>query len=146
METKQAAPGDTVRVHYTGTFADGTQFDSSVGRDPIQLTLGAGMVIPGFENALVGMAEGDTKSVTLEPMDAYGPHDARLVQKVERDRIPSEIDVQVGTGLQTSDDNGNTINLMVIGVEDEAVTVDANHPLAGRDLRFDLELVEVVAA
>ncbi len=146
METKQAAPGDTVRVHYTGTFADGTQFDSSVGRDPIQLKLGAGMVIPGFENALVGMAEGDTKSVTLEPMDAYGPHDARLVQKVERDRIPSEIDVQVGTGLQTSDENGNVINLMVIGVEDEAVTVDANHPLAGRDLRFDLELVEVVAA
>jgi peptidylprolyl isomerase len=110
------------------------------------LTLGGGMVIPGFENALVGMTEGDTKSVTVEPIDAYGPHDARLVQMVGRDRIPDEIDLQVGTGLQTSDESGNTIHLMVIDLDDENVTVDANHPLAGKSLNFDLELVEFVGA
>lgn len=146
MDAKQAANGDTVRVHYTGTLADGTEFDTSVGRDPIELTLGGGMVIPGFENALEGMTPGDTKSVTLEPMDAYGPHDARLVQEVERERIPAEIDLQVGTGLQTSDGSGNTINLTVVALADDTVTVDANHPLAGKDLTFDLELVEVVDA
>lgn len=146
MDAKQAANGDTVRVHYTGSLADGTQFDSSVGRDPIQLTLGSGMVIPGFENALMGMAPGDTKSVTVEPIEAYGPHDARLVQEVERERIPAEIDLQIGTGLQTSDGGGNTINLTVVGLDEDKVTVDANHPLAGKALTFDLELVELVAA
>lgn len=146
MDAKQAANGDTVRVHYTGTLADGTEFDTSVGRDPIELTLGGGMVIPGFENALTGMAEGETKTVTLEPVEAYGPHDARLVQEVERERIPAEIDLQVGTGLQTSDGGGNTINLTVVALADDTVTVDANHPLAGKDLTFDLELVEVVGA
>ena len=144
MNARQAANGDTVRVHYTGTLADGTEFDSSVGRDPIELTLGGGMVIPGFENALLGMTPGDNKSVTLEPVDAYGPHDARLVQEVERERIPEEIDLQLGTGLQTSDSSGNTIRLTVVALDDHKVTVDANHPLAGKALTFDLELVEFV--
>jgi len=144
MDAKQAANGDTVRVHYTGTLADGTEFDSSAGRDPIELTLGGGMVIPGFENALMGMAQGDTKSVTLEPIDAYGPHDARLVQVIERERIPAEIDLRIGTGLQTSDDSGNAIRLLVVALDDDTVTVDANHPLAGKSLTFDLELVEFV--
>jgi len=146
MDAKQAAHGDTVRVHYTGTLADGTEFDTSIGRDPIELTLGAGMVISGFENALLGMKPGDSKSVTLEPIDAYGPHDARLVQEVERERIPSEIDLQIGTGLQTSDGGGNTINLMVVDLADDTVTVDANHPLPGKALTFDLELLEFVGA
>ena len=144
MDAKQAANGDTVRVHYTGTFADGTEFDSSARRDPIELTLGGGMVVPGFENALMGMAQGDTKSVTLEPIDAYGPHDARLVQVVERERIPAEIDLRIGTGLRTSDDSGNAIRLLVVALDDDTVTVDANHPLAGKSLTFDLELVEFV--
>ena len=142
MDAKQAANGDTVRVHYTGTLADGTEFDTSVGRDPIEFTLGGGMVIPGFESALMGMAPGESKSVTLEPIDAYGPHDANLVQVVERSRIPDEIDLQVGTGLQTSDGGGNTIRLTVIALDDDNVTVDANHPLAGKSLTFALELVE----
>lgn len=144
MDAKQAANGDTVRVHYTGTLADGTQFDSSVGRDPIELTLGGGMVIPGFENALLGMTPGDSKSVTIQPVEAYGPHDAKLVQVVERERIPAEIDLQVGTGLQTSDSGGNTIRLTVVALDDDNVTVDANHPLAGKALTFDLELVDFV--
>lgn len=146
MDVKRATNGDTVRVHYTGTLTDGTEFDSSVGRNPIELTLGAGMVIPGFENALVGMTAGDSKSVTIEPAEAYGPHDANLVQVVERSRIPEEIDLQVGTGLQTSDSTGNTIRLTVVALDEENVTVDANHPLAGRALNFDLELVEVVGS
>lgn len=144
MDAKQAASGDTVRVHYTGTLADGTEFDSSAGRDPIELTLGGGMVIPGFERALMGMAQGDTKSVTLEPIDAYGPHDARLVQVVERERIPAEIDLRIGTGLQTSDGSGNPIRLTVVALDDDTATVDANHPLAGKSLTFDLELVAFV--
>ncbi len=144
MNAKQATNGDTVRVHYTGKLTDGTEFDSSVGRDPIELTLGGGMVIPGFEDALLGMTPGDSKNVTIAPVEAYGPHDASLVQVVERERIPAEIDLDVGTGLQTSDGSGNTIRLTVVAVDDDNVTVDANHPLAGKDLTFDLELVEVV--
>jgi len=141
---KQAANGDKVRVHYTGTFTDGSQFDSSAGREPLEVTLGTGQVIPGFENAIVGMAEGDSKSVTLEPEDAYGPADARLVQVVERARIPAEIELSVGGILQASDPDGNQMRLTVVSFDDDNVTLDANHPLAGKALTFDLQLVGFV--
>jgi peptidylprolyl isomerase len=141
---RQATTGDTVRVHYTGTLADGTEFDSSSERDPIEVTIGSGQVIPGFEDALVGMTTGDKKSVTLDPDDAYGPHNPQLVQIVERDRIPAEIDLDVGTALQASDASGNQIRLVVVDLSDENVTLDANHPLAGKALTFDLKLVDFV--
>ena len=141
---RQAAMGDTVRVHYVGTLADGTEFDSSAGRDPMELTIGSGQVIPGFENALVGMAEGDTKNVTLEPDDAYGPQVPQLVHVVERARLPAEIELEVGKVLQASDPSGNQIHLHVVELSDEDVTLDANHPLAGMALTFELQLVGFV--
>ena len=143
---RQVTNGDTVRVHYTGTFADGSQFDSSVGRDPIEVTIGTGQVIPGFENALVGMAEGDAKSVTVEPEHAYGDPDDRLVQVVERTRIPADINLDVGDVLQASDSAGNPMRLTVVEFDDDSVTLDANHPLAGKALTFDLQLVGFVGA
>jgi len=141
---RQATTGDTVRVHYTGTLADGTEFDSSAGLDPVELTIGSGQVIPGFENAILGMAEGDTKSVTLEADDAYGPSDPELFHVVERSQIPAEIDLSVGKLLQASDDAGNVTRLQVVKVSDENVTLDANHPLAGKALTFKLQLVGFV--
>jgi len=141
---RQAAIGDTIEVHYVGTLADGSQFDSSREREPLVVTIGNGQVIPGFENALIGMAEGDTKSVTLEPDEAYGAHDPQLVHQVERSRIPSEIDLAVGAELQASDQNGNIMRLVVQHVGDDSVTLDANHMLAGKALTFQLELVGFV--
>lgn len=141
---RQAAIGDTVRVHYVGTLADGTEFDSSAQRGPIEVTLGDGQVIAGFENALLGMAEGDTKSVTLEPGDAYGPHNDQFVHVVERERIPAEIDLKVGTAIQASDSSGQPMHLLVVDLDAESVTLDANHPLAGKALTFGLELVGFV--
>jgi peptidylprolyl isomerase len=143
---RQVTNGDTVRVHYTGTFDDGSQFDSSAGREPIEVTIGTGQVIPGFENALVGMAEGDAKSVTLEPEHAYGDSDDRLVQVVERTRIPAEIDLDVGGVLQASDSAGNPMRLTVVEFDDDSVTLDANHPLAGKTLTFELQLVGFVGS
>lgn len=141
---REAAIGDTIEVHYVGTLADGTQFDSSRERDPLVVTIGNGQVIPGFENALIGMTEGDTKSVTIEPDEAYGPHDPQLVHQVERSRIPSEIDLQIGTELQATDQNGNVMRLVVRQVGDDNVTLDANHTLAGKALTFQLELLGFV--
>lgn len=141
---RQAATGDTVRVHYTGTLADGTEFDSSDGGEPLEVTIGGRQVISGFEDALVGMAEGDTKSVTLEPAEAYGPQDPQLVHVVERERIPAEIDLAVGTVLQASDASGNQVRLHVVELGEDDVTLDANHPLAGKALTFDLTLVGFV--
>jgi len=143
---KQAANGDTVRVHYTGTFDDGSQFDSSAGRDPIEVTIGTGQVIPGFENALVGMAEGDAKSVTLEPEHAYGGSDDRLVHVVERTRIPTDVNLVEGSVLQASDAAGNEMRLTVVEFDDDSVTLDANHPLAGKALTFELQLVGFVGS
>jgi peptidylprolyl isomerase len=143
---KQVATGDTVRVHYTGTFDDGSEFDSSAGREPIEVTVGTGQVIPGFEDALVGMAEGDAKSVTLEPEHAYGESDDRLVQVVERTRIPADVNLEVGSMLQASDSAGNQMRLIVVEFDNDNVTLDANHPLAGKTLTFDLRLVGFVGA
>lgn len=141
---RQAAVGDTVRVHYVGTLADGTEFDSSAQGGPIEVTLGSGQVIAGFENALLGMVEGDTKNVTLEPGEAYGPHNHQLVHVVERERIPAEIDLQVGTAIQASDASGQQLHLLVVELDADRVTLDANHPLAGKALTFGLELVGFV--
>lgn len=141
---RQAAIGDTVRVHYIGTLSDGTEFDSSAQGGPIEVTLGGGQVIAGFENALLGMAEGDKKDVTLEPGDAYGPHNHQLVHVVERERIPTEIDLKVGTAIQASDDSGQQMRLLVVDLDADSVTLDANHPLAGKALTFGLELVGFV--
>ncbi|HBC07785.1 MAG TPA: peptidylprolyl isomerase [Rhodospirillaceae bacterium] len=139
---KQAATGDTLRVHYTGTLDDGTTFDTSKDRAPMEVTLGGGQILPGVEAALAGMAEGDTKKVTLEPDDAFGDHNPDLVQTVGRGTIPAEIPLEVGAVLEATNETGNPMHLVVLEFNDEDVTLDANHPLAGKALTFELTLVE----
>ena len=136
--------GDTVRIHYTGTLEDGSQFDSSSGRDPLEFTVGSGSVIPGFEAAIIGMVVGDSKSVTIASADAYGPHQSELVREVEREAIPDTIELAVGLQLQAQGPDNNQLVLTVVEFDEETVRLDANHPLAGKDLTFALELVEIV--
>ncbi|MFN2287011.1 MAG: peptidylprolyl isomerase [Chromatocurvus sp.] len=139
----QAKSGDTVKIHYSGTLTDGTQFDSSEGRDPLEFALGAGAVIPGFEKAVEGMAVGESKSVTIDPDDAYGPRHDQLVQQVPNTALPEDVEPAVGMQLQGQSPEGQVMNLTVTAIEDDAITVDANHPLAGEPLTFDIELVEI---
>ena len=139
-----AKSGDTVRIHYTGTLGDGTQFDSSAGRDPLEFALGGGQVIPGFDSAVTGMAVGDQKTVTIEPDDAYGQRHEQLVQQVPRTTLPDNIDPTVGMQLQSQSPDGQVMNLVIVEVDDESITLDANHPLSGQALTFAIELVEIV--
>jgi len=141
---RQAAAGKTVRFHYTGSLADGTVFDSSMERDPLEVTLGAGQIIPGVDRALTGMAPGDDKKVTLPAEEAYGPHREELIHEVGRERLSPEMKVDVGDRLEGTDASGRRLQLTVVDVNDQAVKLDANHPLAGEDLTFELKLVEVV--
>lgn len=141
---RQAKSGDKVRVHYTGTLSDGTQFDTSAQRGPLEVSLGIGEVVPGFENAVMGMTEGESKTVTIDPGEAYGQRNPELVHVVERERLPPEIDIQVGATLQASDGEGNVLRLVVVEFDDESVTMDGNHPLAGQALTFELTLVDFV--
>ena len=140
----EAKSGDTVRIHYTGTLDDGTQFDSSAGRDPLEFELGSGQVIPGFDKGVEGMAVGDKKSVTIDPDDAYGQHHEQLIQVVPKDQLPDDMTPEVGMQLQTQNETGQIMRLSVTAVDDESITVDGNHPLAGKTLNFDIELVEIV--
>jgi len=142
--SRAATQGTTVRFHYTGSLADGTVFDSSMEREPLQVTLGAGQVIPGVDQALTGMAPGDDKKVTLPAEQAYGPHREELIHEVGRERLSPEMKVDVGDRLEGTDASGRRLQLTVVEVNDEAVKLDANHPLAGEDLIFELKLVEVV--
>ncbi len=139
----KAESGNVVKVHYTGRLDDGTEFDSSSGRDPLEFTLGTGQVIPGFEQAVDGMEAGDTKTVTIPSEQAYGPHHDELVLSVERQQIPEHIQPEVGQRLELHQPDGRTVAVTVTEISDESVSLDANHPLAGQDLIFDLELVEV---
>jgi peptidylprolyl isomerase len=140
----QASTGNTIKVHYTGTLDDGTQFDSSVGRDPLEVTLGQGQVIPGFEKGLEGMAIGEKKTIHIPVEEAYGTHIPELVQEVPREHIPEEIELEVGVQLQAQGPNGPFI-VVVAEMSDETATLDGNHPLAGKALNFELELVEIVS-
>lgn len=139
----EAKSGDTVKVHYTGKLQDGTQFDSSVGSDPLEFTIGAGQLIAGFDNGVVGMTVGDKKTVTIPAAEAYGERNEELIVDIEKSQLPPEADPQVGLMLQSQQPDGNLINLMIIEVTDTSVKVDANPPLAGETLIFDIELVEV---
>ncbi|MGB5510373.1 MAG: peptidylprolyl isomerase [Woeseiaceae bacterium] len=140
----QAKPGDTVRIHYTGTLDDGTQFDSSSGRDPLEFSLGGGGVIPGFDAAVSGMHVGESKSVTIAPEDAYGERHEKLVHQVPRDILPEDMEPAAGMRLQSQSPAGQVMNLVITEVGEDTITVDANHPLAGFALTFAIELVEIV--
>lgn len=138
-----AQQGDTVRIHYTGTLDDGTVFDSSEGRDPLEFTLGGGQVIPGFDEGVTGMSVGESKSVHIEPEKAYGLRNEEMVMSVPSDQVPPDLNPEVGQKLQMGGPEGQIIVVEVLEVTDEAITLDANPPLAGKALNFDIELVEI---
>ena len=132
-----------MKVHYTGKLEDGTVFDSSVDREPIEFTIGEGKVIPGFEKAVVGMAPEETKETVLPSEEAYGPRDDQRMVAIERDQLPPDLNPEVGMPLQMQTQEGQPVQVIVREVKEESITLDANHPLAGKDLTFELELVEV---
>jgi len=136
--------GDKVRVHYTGKLDDGTVFDSSIDRDPLEFTIGDGMIIPGFEQAVIGMSPGDSKVETIATENAYGPHLEEMVVVVDRQQMPPEIEPEVGQQLQIQQPTGQVIPVIITDVSPSAVTLDANHPLAGEELTFEINLVEIV--
>lgn len=138
----QAKAGDTVRIHYTGTLQDGTVFDSSEGRDPLEFTLGAGQVIPGFDSAVSGMEVGASRTVTIPAAEAYGPRRDDMVLAIPRDQVPPHIDPTVGEQLQVGQGQEQFL-VTVAEVNDREVVLDGNHPLAGQDLTFALELVGI---
>jgi peptidylprolyl isomerase len=140
----QAQVGDMVKVHYTGRLTDGTTFDTSVERDPLEFTLGEGELIAGFEQAVLGMAAGESKTTTIPADQAYGPHHAERVIDVERHHLPSDLQPEIGQQLQMTRPDGTTLSVMITTVTETQVTLDANHPLAGQDLIFDITLVEIV--
>lgn len=140
----QAKAGDTVRVHYTGKLDDGTQFDSSAGREPLEFALGSGQVIPGLDKAVEGMTVGENKSERIPAEEAYGPRREQLIQEVPKSVLPDDIHPSVGMPLQARGPDGQVTQLVVTAVAQECVTVDGNHPLAGQALNFDIELVEII--
>ena len=138
----EAQSGDKVRIHYTGRLDDGTVFDTSEGRDPLEFTLGEGQVIPGFEQAVSGMKPGEEQTVTIPSTQAYGDRRDELVFSVPKEQFPPNIDPEVGQRLQMQQGDQTAV-VTIREVADESVLLDANHPLAGRDLTFEVELVEI---
>ncbi|MFY9396870.1 MAG: peptidylprolyl isomerase [Desulfomonilia bacterium] len=136
--------GDTIRVHYTGRFEDGVIFDSSVGGEPLEFTLGSHQVIPGFESAAEGMMVGESKTVSIDPEQAYGAYNENLVVDMPREYFPEDIEPELGMRLIIVDNNGEELPVVVSSIKDESVRLDANHPLAGKTLVFDIEVVEKV--
>jgi len=140
----QAKYGDTVKVHYTGKLEDGTVFDSSLDRDPLEFTIGEGHLIPGFQQAVIGMNPGESKTATIPAEEAYGPHREEMVVVVEREQFPTHLNPEVGQQLEIRQADDRTIVVMITDVNETSVTLDANHPLAGKDLTFEIQLVEIV--
>ncbi len=138
-----AKQGDTVQVHYTGSLEGGTVFDSSSGRDPLSFTIGSGQVIPGFEEAIIGMSLNEKKNVTIPVGKAYGPRNEELVMTVPTNQVPPDIEPEVGQKLQMQGPGNTPVVVEVTEVTEEHIKLDANPPLAGKDLIFDIELVEI---
>lgn len=138
-----ATSGDTVRIHYTGTLSDGSVFDSSRDSSPLEFALGSQSVIPGFESAILGMNEGDSKTFTIPCIEAYGEHDPRMVQDVPRTELPPDMPLELGMQLTARGDHGQEIPLVITALDDQVVRLDGNHPLAGEDLTFEILLVSI---
>ena len=143
MAESQAAAGSIVRVHYNGYLEDGTPIGSSRETGPVEFTIGESTLIPAFEDAVVGMEEGDTKTVSLEPEDAFGERREDLVRTIGKDQLPSHIDPQVGKFLEIHVEEGENVRAQITDVAEDMLTIDANHPLAGRKVTFEIELVEI---
>jgi len=139
----QVNAGDKVQLHYTGTLADGSTFDSSEGRDPLEFTVGSGQIIPGLDKAIPGMVVGDKKTVVIPAEEAYGESHPDAVQAIPRSNVPAEIPLEVGIQLQMQSPSGQVVPVTVVSITEEEVTLDANHPLAGKELTFAIELVSI---
>ena len=139
-----AKSGDKIQVHYSGRLEDGTPFDSSKGGDPLSLTLGQGEVIPGFDEAIVGMQVGESKTVTIGAEQAYGPRIDELVIELARKDLPEDLELTLGRQLEVTQEEGEPFVVEVTDLTESTVTLDANHPLAGKELTFDIELVEIL--
>jgi FKBP-type peptidyl-prolyl cis-trans isomerase 2 len=139
----QVKQNDTVRVHYTGKLTDGQVFDSSLEREPIEFTMGQGQLIPGFEKGLLDMKVNEKKTIEIPADEAYGQPREELIQEVDKNQLPEEIKPEPGMGLVSKSPDGREMNLVVKEVKEETIVVDGNHPLAGKDLVFDLEVVEI---
>lgn len=135
--------GDTVKVHYHGRLADGTTFDSSSGREPLEFKIGSGQVIKGFEEGVTGMAVGEKKTIEIPVDDAYGPKDEKMLVEFPIENFPEDLNPEVGMQLNMSSSSGQVIPVTIVEVKPGTVILDANHPLAGQDLTFDIELVEI---
>ena len=140
---QQAKKGDKVKVHYHGRLVDGTTFDSSQGRQPLEFEVGSGMVIKGFDEGVTGMAVGDKKTISIPPDEAYGPRQEEMVIEFPVINFPPDIKPEVGMTLQMHGENGQELPVVITAINEESITLDANHPLAGQELVFDLELVDI---
>jgi FKBP-type peptidyl-prolyl cis-trans isomerase 2 len=139
-----AKTADTVKVHYTGKLTDGTIFDDSLNREPLEFTIGNNNLIAGFENAVIGMNVGDWKTVNIPSEQAYGPHMKEMVVEVDRKQLPPDLKPVIGAQLQVTQDEGQEIVVSITQITETHVTLDANHPLAGKDLVFEIKLVEIL--
>ena len=141
---QQVKNGDKVKVHYHGRFTDGTTFDSSEGREPLEFTVGEGNVIKGFDEGVMGMSIGDKKTVSIQAGDAYGDKNDEMFVEFPKEQFPPDMNPEVGMQLNMTNGNGQVILVTIVEVKEDSVILDANHPLAGRDLVFDIELVSIV--
>lgn len=141
---KQVKSGDKIKVHYHGKLTNGDTFDSSEGRAPLEFEVGSGMVIKGFDDGVTGMTVGDKKTINIPFNEAYGPRNPDMIIDMPKDRFPADMQLEEGMPLMMSDGSGQNFQVTVVEIKPEAVILDANHPLAGQDLVFDLELVEIV--
>jgi peptidylprolyl isomerase len=139
----EAKIGDRVSVHYAGRLEDGTEFDSSAGREPLDIVLGDNMVIPGFESGVIGMTVGEKRTITITADEAYGQISQELIVTVPRERLPEDLDPELGQHLQMHRADGGHIDVLVTDVNEQSITIDANHPLAGKALVFDIHLVAI---
>ncbi|MEL7332714.1 MAG: peptidylprolyl isomerase, partial [Cyanobacteria bacterium J06560_2] len=140
----QAKSGDKVQVHYTGTLNNGQVFDSSKGRAPLEFTLGTGMVIAGFDAAVTGLEPGETVTKTIPMAEAYGEYNSEMVADIEKEKIPADFELEVGQRLEMQVPNGDAMAVTITDIKGETITLDGNHPLAGQDLTFELELISIL--
>jgi FKBP-type peptidyl-prolyl cis-trans isomerase 2 len=143
---QQVKSGDTVKVHYHGRLTDGTTFDSSAGREPLQFEVGSGMVIAGFDNGVLGMSVGQKKTIEIPVEQGYGPKDPGMVVEFPKSNFPDDLKPETGMQLNMTNGQGQVIPVVITEILEESVVLDANHPLAGKDLIFDIELVEIEGA
>lgn len=142
----QVKSGDKIKVHYHGKLTSGETFDSSAGREPLEFEVGSGMVIKGFDDGVTGMTVGEKKTVNIPFDDAYGQRNPDMIIEMPKDRFPKDMEIDLGMSLGMSDENGQQFQVTIVEIREEAVLLDANHPLAGEDLIFDLELVEIAGS